>query len=194
MENVLLTLAVVLSALIVLLAIPLSLSFSVTRLQAVEGYIQLRWLFGLVNIKTNIPIKTTTKERTKTSHHKKPKRKNNGNDIVALLKQSSFRQHMMKFIKRVLRASNAENLYLKLRIGLGDPADTGLLWAILGPVSGMMKNLQSMQIDIEPDFIDEVMEVNSHGQFHLIPLQLIALVIGFILSPTTLRALRTTQR
>ena len=91
----------------------------------------------------------------------------------------------MKFIKRMLRASHAQNLYLRLRIGLGDPADTGLLWAVMGPLSGMLKNLQGASIEIDPEFIDEVLELESHGQFRLIPIQFIVLIIVFIFSPET---------
>ncbi len=197
MEVVLLTLAILLAVLIALLAIPLSLSFSITRLQALQGYVQFRWLFGLVNFKANLPVSTSSTEHEKKSRKEKSSRassKKNTRDMMAMLKQSGFRKHMMKFIKNLLRATHAQDLYLKLRIGLGDPADTGMLWAVMGPFSGMMQNLQSMQIEIEPEFIDEVIEVDSHGQFHLIPLQFIALTVGFILSPTTIRAWRSSRR
>ena len=195
METVFLTLVIILAVLIALLAIPLSLSFSVTRLQALQGYIQFRWLFGLVNIRANLPIKTPEPEKKPAKEKPKAdKTRNNTRNIIAMLKQADFRQHLMKFIKNILRATHAQNLYLKLRIGLGDPADTGMLWAVMGPFSGMMKSLHVMKIDIEPEFIDEVMEVDSHGQFHLIPLQFIALSIGFILSAKTRHAWRSTRK
>ncbi len=197
MAEAMLIVALLLAVLVALLAIPLSLSFSLTRLQALQGYVHFRWLFGLVNFRANLPTKKSATEAEQSSRKQKSHRASsnrNSRDLIAMLKQSAFRKHMMKFIKNLLRATHAQNLYLKLRIGLGDPADTGMLWAVMGPFSGMLRNLQSMRIDIEPEFIDEVIEVDSHGQFHLVPLQFIALMIGFILSPTTIRAWRSARR
>jgi hypothetical protein len=88
----------------------------------------------------------------------------------------------------LLRATHARNLYLRLRIGLGDPADTGRLWAIIGPIAGLAQNLRSAMVRIEPEFMDPVFEVESRGQFRLLPIQLIALTAAFVLSPTMLRA------
>lgn len=113
---------------------------------------------------------------------------------ITLLTQSAFRRHVIHFIKRILVATHAQDLYLRCRIGLGDPADTGMLWAVMGPLSAMLKNLQTMTIELEPEFIDAAVEIESHGHFHFIPLQFIALTIAFILSPTTIRAWRTMQQ
>lgn len=197
MNSVLLTIVILLALLIALLAIPLSLSFSITRHQQLQGYARFHWLFGLVRFQTQFPDETKHvryQKRKPTAKHKASKKKNNARSVIALFKQSAFRRHMMKFLKTIVRATHAQNLYLKLRIGLGDPADTGMLWAVMGPLSGMMKNLKGTTIEIEPEFIDAVMEVESHGNFRFIPLQFIAVVIVFILSPVTIRAWRSTRQ
>lgn len=116
------------------------------------------------------------------------------NWIITLFKQSIFRRHIINFIKQLLRASHAKGLYLRLRIGLGVPADTGILWAAMGPLSGLLKNLHGATIELEPEFIDPVLDIEGQGQFHLIPLQFIALAITFILSPTTIRAWNTVRQ
>ena len=90
----------------------------------------------------------------------------------------------------MLRATHGRDLFLRLRIGLGDPADTGRLWAVVGPVAGLAQNLRSAVVRIEPEFMDPVFEVESHGQFRLVPIQLIALTAAFVLSPTMLRVWR----
>jgi len=198
--TVLLTLASLLALLLVLLAVPLSMSFSITRDQALQGHARFRWLFGLVKFQANFPGELAAEKPEKKPHSRKlkttktTKTSNNTQGVVTLFKQSDFRQHITRFIRHMLRATHAEDLYLRLRIGLGDPADTGMLWIVMGPLSAMMKNIQSMQIDIEPEFIDAVLELESHGQFRLIPLQFIALTLAFILSPTSLRAWRAIQQ
>ena len=118
---------------------------------------------------------------------------NPGKKILALLKKSTFRRHFISFIQRMLNATHAKKLYLKLRIGLGDPAGTGELWAVMGPVSGILRNIKSMEVELESDFIDPVLEIESHGQFRFIPLQFLVLTLVFIFSPTTIHAWRSAQ-
>ena len=125
-----------------------------------------------------------------------PKRTKKGSTrgIVSLLKQSVFRLHVFKFVRGMLCAIHAQNLFFRLRIGLSDPADTGRLWAVIGPISGIVQNLRSAEVHIEPEFMDPVFEVETHGQFRLVPIQFIALMIVFSLSPRTFRAWRTLRQ
>lgn len=76
---------------------------------------------------------------------------------------------------------------MRLRIGLGDPADTGRLWAIIGPIAGMAQNLRDIQLLIEPEFMDPLFEIESHGQIQFAPLRFIGLAVAFILSPTMIK-------
>ncbi len=41
---------------------------------------------------------------------------------------------------------------------------------------------------IEPEFMDEVIELEGHGRFRMVPIQFLALTATFLLSPTMLRA------
>jgi len=196
-DNVLLTIACLLALLIALLAIPLSMRFSFTCHRSVQTYVHFHWLFGLIKFQAHFPNEASSIKREKAVPKEKSKphkEMNNAGDFLVLFKQSIFRQHIVKFIKNMLRASHAQDFYLLLRIGLGDPADTGILWAVIGPLSGIMKNLHNVKIEIEPEFINSVLEVESRGYFHLVPLQFIALTIGFIFSPTTIRAWHVMHR
>ena len=120
--------------------------------------------------------------------------KDSAGGLFLLLKQRSFRRRVYKFVRDMSRATHARNLFFRLRVGVGDPADTGRLWAIIGPVAGMMQNLRSVAVHIEPEFMDPVFEVESHGQFRFVPIQLITLTAAFMLSPTMLRAWRRLRR
>lgn len=197
MDYLLPIIGILLLLLIALLAAPLSIRFYVHSNQILQGYARFRLLFGLVKFQLHFPSQDKPVIHNKQAPTTKPKphkTKNGSRSGILFLKQSIFRRHVINFIKDLFRATHARDLYLRLRIGLGDPADTGMLWAIMGPVSAMLKNGQGMMIEIEPEFIDAVVEIESHGNFKLIPLQFIALTIAFILSPTTLRAWRTTRQ
>jgi hypothetical protein len=85
-------------------------------------------------------------------------------------------------------------LRLDLRLGLGDPADTGRLWAVVGPLAVMAQDLRSVQLRIEPEFMEPVLEFEAEGRMRFMPLRLVALAIAFALSPAAIRAWLTLLR
>jgi hypothetical protein len=194
---VLLIIAILLALLVVLLALPITVAFRVNRIKEIKGQISFHWLFGLVRFRIGIPGGAKAEPQRKRKPTKKTRKRKpgvNARGVFALLKQSAFRQRIIRFIKDTLRATHARDLYLRLRIGLGDPADTGRLWALLGPIAGVATNFRSAEVRIEPEFMDPVFDVESHGEFRLIPLQFITLATAFVVSPITLRAWRTLRR
>jgi hypothetical protein len=188
---------ILLLLLLVLLAVPISVAFRLDRIKEINGQVIFYWFFGLVKFRIGIPraVKAVTRHpkkiRGKTKKHKPGDKVR---VVIALLKQSAFRRHVTRLIKDLLCAAHARDLYLRLRIGLGDPADTGRLWGFLGPVAGIATNLRFAEVLIEPEFMAPALEVESHGKLRLIPLQLIALATVFMLSPVTLQAWRTLRR
>ena len=80
---------------------------------------------------------------------------------------------------------------MRARLGLGDPAETGRLWALLGPLNAAARNLARIDLQIEPEFLDPVFEFDARGACRLVPLRFLALAAAFLLSPATLRAWRT---
>lgn len=204
MSTFLIIIGLFLLLLIVFLAVPLYLSFSFSNEQQVRSFIHVKWMFGLVKFETDFPVGTESathknipqikKEQPVNKKLAKTNTNTNVREIVMLFKQSEFRRHIVRFIKKLLRASHARGIYLRLRIGLGDPADTGILWAAMGPLSGILNNLRSATIVLEPEFTDPVLDIEGQGRFNLIPLQFIALVIMFLLSPTTMRAWNAVRR
>ncbi len=191
MSSVLLIIAVLLALLLVLLAMPVTVAFRIDHIKEVKGQVSFHWLFGLVRFRTEIPGAAKAGPQRKRKPAKKTEKRKTGahaRGVFALMKQSAFIRRAIQFIRDVLRAIHVRDLYLRLRIGLGDPADTGRLWALLGPVAGIAADLRSAKVHFEPEFMDPVLKVESHGEVRLIPLQFIALATAFVVSPTTLRA------
>jgi hypothetical protein len=199
--SIALTLGLLLALLIALLAVPLTVVFSIHRIKETQGLVRFHWLFGLVRFQLRIPQAAKARPRPAPAPGKKAKsprqrkqKASAGGLLLSLIKQPAFRRRVYKFIRDMSRATHARNLFLRLRIGLGDPADTGRLWAIIGPIAGMVQNLRSAAVRIEPEFLDPAFEVESHGQFRLVPIQFVVLTAAFMLSPTMLRAWRRLRR
>ena len=77
-----------------------------------------------------------------------------------------------------------------MRVGLDDPADTGQLWAVIGPMSAALSNTWEEMITIEPVFHEPHFEFEGHGSIRLVPLQLVYLTLGLIASPSVWQAVR----
>lgn len=201
METILIGIGVVFGLLIALLAVPIDLSFNLDRNPQTHGHvagkIDVRWLFGLLRFSVNIPGNSKpvkTKQLVKTAlqtQSKQSREKSSPSRFFSLLNLSDFRQRLIKFARDLLSASHYQDLFLRLRIGIGDPADTGQLWILLGPLAAMARNLHSATVRIEPEFMNPAFEFQSHGSFRFIPIQFLALSIAFALSPPSLRAWRT---
>ena len=197
MGAALLIVAVLFGLLVLALAVPIDVAFRFEGIEAFRGQIKIRWLFGLVRFRFTLPGAAQPKppkpepEPRAAEVPKKPKARGRRANVLAALRQAAFRRRAYRFIKDLVRAAHAHRLYLRLRLGLGDPADTGRLWAFVGPLSALAQNFPNAEVRIEPEFMDPVCEFEAHGRFVLIPLQFIALAIAFALSPPSIRAWRT---
>ena len=186
------TVALILLLVIALLAVPLRLDFSLSRHEAVEGDVSLQWLFGLARVKLSTAESQRGNEaqrRVAPSH----KRGASSLNISRALRQKPFRSRLIRFVRDIWHAIRREDFWLNLQLGVEDPADTGQLWAILGPLSGMFFASKDADITIVPDFIDSGFQFEGSGTVRLIPLQLLYLVMGLLLSPAIWRGLNSAR-
>ena len=161
--------------LVALLAIPVTLTFQLSWPGVSQENALLEWGFGLVKVR--VPASEPKAHSFgKNSYGKKT-------NLLPAVRLKSFRRRIARFIGDLWRAIHKEDLSLRVRVGLGDPADTGQLWAIVGPIAGLLTTVQGAAIAIEPEFSESTFELNSAGSIRLIPLQLIWLTIALLLSP-----------
>ncbi len=189
--------AVLFGLLILLLAVPLDVRFHLQRVEKVDGHVAIGWLFGLVRFRIPVPGRREARAKTERKPKKKSgkrKKRSGASNVLAVLRQPAFRRRVFRFLRDLLRAARARDFSLRMRLGLGDPADTGRLWALLGPVNALARNLRNADIFIEPEFVDPAFQFESRGQLRLFPLQFLAIALGFVLSRPTIRAWRTLRR
>lgn len=183
---------VFLSLVVILLALPVTLTYQLSWKQALSANVRLNWAFGLVRADVSPDLAKAASEKPATTEKKagrrgKPRR--GKANILAALRQAAFRRRILRFSSDVWQAIHKKNIELLVRLGLGDPADTGRLWAVLGPLSGTLARLPDIRIAVEPDFLDPTLEVDSSGTLRLIPLQLVALALGLLFSPPIWRGI-----
>lgn len=185
------SLLTVLVCLVALLAVPLEWTFTVRLEQGErEADSHIRWLFGLVRFRTTGSPEDDTSAKAKPGKHKKPRAKRNRSSPLAAASIEGFVGRLLTLIRRLLSAVHIHHLNLNARLGLGDAADTGRLWGFIGPLSILLAQPKATRVHIEPDFFDEVLDFQSDGRIQIIPLRLVALLLGFLLSFNTFRAWR----
>ncbi len=178
---------------IAVLAIPVTVQFHVSRHQVLEQDVRLYWAFGLVSVP--IPLaksnsKPAPRKKTEPRIDRSIASKRKKRDVVGALRQRRFRRRILRFVGDLWHAIQKRDLRLGLRIGLGDPAETGRLWAVVGPIAGMLAAVREMSISIEPEFYDATFELDTSGSLRLIPVQVIYLTLALVLSPAFWQGMR----
>jgi hypothetical protein len=189
--GVLWALACLLLLLVVLLAIPVELKFDLRRWEGErKSSVALVWLFGAVRL----PL--SSKKRSKPEQPRKVEKAKEGRScagagrMLAMLQTEGFPGRVLTLARDLLRRIRIRVLSLDARLGLDDPADTGQLWGVVGPLAAMLPSSRAIQVSIQPDFAAEVFEYQGRGHISIVPIQMLVLFLVFALSPVTLRALR----
>ena len=166
---------------VVLLAIPVDLVICIEKDVDFRPRVRVKWLFGLIGKDITGRGKKPKKER---------KRKRNIKPLVAILRTRGFLQKLFKFIKRIFQLLDLRKFRLILRVGLDDPAETGLFFALIGPAMVCIKSFSSLDVQVEPDFHQESLRGLCEADLRVLPIQLAGPLLVFAISPSTIRAIR----
>jgi hypothetical protein len=110
------------------LAIPVTLTFQMLWPIAFQQDALLKWAFGLVTLRIpgSAPKALSSggdESKRKTHRSKQTSRKKT--NVLAAIWQKPFRRRSIRFISDLWRAVHKKDLSLRVRVDLGDPADTG---------------------------------------------------------------------
>ena len=188
--------AILFALIVALLAIPFDVKFSIQRHEKFHSDIAVQWLFGVVKFSIANQTKAADNKPRKIKKNKKTKKKPknkpaNVSAVMNLLWNARFRYRLLKFVKDVFKTIHIASFYLRLRLGLDDPADTGRLWTFFGPLDVFVSNLSRATVHLEPDFQTEIVYLDSRGKVRIVPLQVVFTVFAFVFSPITVSALWT---
>lgn len=168
-----------------LLAVPVEFAFSVRRRETFDGAFVIGWLFGAV--RAPIPLKGSAKPSPVKKKTKKKGKWSGGLNGLAVIRNGAFRRRTIRLARDIFGAMNVSGLILRARVGLDDPADTGMLWGAAGPLAGVLAGTRRADITIQPEFAYEVFELDGEGNVRLVPLRLIFIVARYLASPVTVR-------
>lgn len=175
---------------VVLLFVPVNLTFNL----GVPGRVspgpalQVRWLFGLV--KRDFPQKGKPRAERGTEKRKKAGRRGPGlKRVLNALRTRGLPGRGLTLARRLLRQFRFRELDVHVRVGLGDPAETGMLCAAVWPAL-YPRSVGRFNVLVEPEFLEPCFELAARGRASVVPARLVWPLTLFILSPSTLIALR----
>ena len=205
-EPLLIIPAAVLLAALFMLAVPVTISFSVVRREAFSGRITIGWLFGLLRITPSMARSTGRRKKKRRpaaeraepddSRGKTPSEapRASSKRFLRLLKSKGFVRRVLVFLCDMTRSVRFVSLHVAGRFGLDDPHDTGRLWGYICAFTGFLHGAERVRLLVEPEFNEAVLELDGRGEIRIIPVTLFLPTARFVLSPVTLRAAWTAAR
>lgn len=153
---------------------------------------KLIWFFGLVSKKITKRRKKPKEEKRIAEGKRKPKkRKIKARTIFKILRTRGLLGQIKRLLRDILKCLKIRDLRANFRVGLDDPADTGLLLALIGPAIFFLGSSRVHEIRVQPSFEDEaVFEGYLRGAVRLVPIQLVMPLLRFVFSLATLRVVK----
>ena len=176
---------------VLLLSVPIDLSFSYEKGEDSRSRMRVGWLFGLIGKE----LGGETKARERKPKKRKPKKGwRSFRGPLAMFRARGFSGGLLLLIRRMVRSARVRNVDIDFQVGTGDPAEMGLLYAAIGPSVALARSGFSPNIMIEPNFVEETFEGHARGAVRIYPVKLLPSLIAFALSPATFRGLRAMRR
>jgi len=174
---------------ILILCIPLALVFQVNTSKSPVFQIRLLWLFGLIDR----DLKKAKKEEPEkiTRGEPKPKRRIKASTVYRILRTRGLFTHLRRLLVSVFKNLKIKELAANIKLGLGNPADTALLFVLLGPLYFLLNKLP-YEINVLPSFDGDItLEAYLHGVIRLWPILVVLALLRFVFSVPAIRISKT---
>ena len=177
---------------VLVLGIPLAVTLRIDVHGRPKVRTRLVWLFGLVSKEIEKGKKPPAEKRRLVKDKPKSREgRGKGRAMFQILRTKGLLGQFKRLVKDILSHFKIRDLEVNLRVGLDNPADTGLLFAFIGPATFWLNSTFPHRIRVQPAFDEAVFEGYLYGALRLRPIQLVPPLLRFAFSLTTLRVLKT---
>ncbi|MFC1935578.1 hypothetical protein ACFLX9_02285 [Chloroflexota bacterium] len=170
---------------ILILSIPIEMAFDTSRPGAKA---RVGWAFGL--LWKDVGGKKKKPKRPKKKRPKKKKRGPGAKASLTFLETRGIVSGLLKLARRMIGSIRVKQLNAHLRMGLDDPADTGILYSVICPILIPLNYIGSSNVRMDLCFEEAILDFTGQGHVRVVPAQMIWAVLLFGLSPAGLRAIR----
>jgi len=184
-------LAILLGLFFVLISIPVDFIFRFDSFRSPSFRFQMGWFFSLVKIKIGEKKKKPPKPKKPKKKKAKKKKKGKSNIQLARLITRSLLFRVLRLVRDVLGSFNLMHIDADLEAGLGEPADTGMVFGAVWPLLALMPVSLRQQIRLSPNFGTEpVLAGTANGDIRIRPILIIFVILRFIFSGPVLRTIK----
>ena len=191
---------------VLLLLVPIDIEGSV--ILGDRPKVRVLWLFGLIGKdlfeETGAVKGPSSEEREELGRREaqkqsagrpKKERESKGQglssrDILSIIRTRGLMGSLKRFLKGLAGAIRVRRFRARLRMGLEDPADTGMAAGYLWSMIGCLESLHPLDVRIEPSFHEEVLEGEVEGALRIWPALCVLPLLRFSISRPMHRAAR----
>ena len=171
---------------LLVLCIPFEMTFDMQATDHPAFRARVLWGFGLIRKELAATRKAGENMCEDDAKPKPQKRDIGGAALIQIIKSKKLLSQLRRLAIDTLRCLRLKAFTADLRIGLDDPADTGLLFALIGPAVVCLRAIWPHPIRVAPSFAEEaVIEGYAHGTVRVHPIQLILPFVRFAFSLST---------
>jgi hypothetical protein len=165
---------------ILVLSIPVDMALELEATERAGSKMRVGWLFGLFwkDIRGRKRKKPVKREKRDMRY------------FLSVLRVRGLPGGILKLARRMLGRLKVGQMDIDIRLGLDDPADTGMVYSVLWPVLIPVGALGPVNFRFEPAFDEPAFDASVHGKVRVYPIQMVGPVLRFVFSPTGLRAIR----
>ena len=181
-----------------LLAVPLVLVIEAKRADTLTATWRVRWLFGLVDVRSSGSNGGQTGVRpgsdAATSPPRPARRRRRAVRIgMAVLRTRGLPRRVGRLALSLRRQVRLDEFHVRTAFGCDDPADTGVVYGVLSPLL-VMARLRGMNVDCRPMFLESGLQGTLSGTIHVRPLLVVGALVMFLVSPPVIKAARSAWR
>lgn len=192
------TIAVLLALIVASLAVPVMLVIDARRVDTLEARWRVRWLFGLVDIRSSrgrpaLPSsERSDAERSDAALGRKSAkgRRRGARMGIAVLRTRGLLRRVERLALALFRQVKLEDFHLRTAFGFDDPADTGVVYGFLSPLL-VMAGIRRLNVDCRPMFLESGLRGDLRATVRVRPLSVVGPLVAFLLSPPVIRAMRS---
>ena len=166
---------------ILVLSIPVDMALELELRDEMRTRVRVGWLFGLVWKEIRARKKRPAKE----------KKKRDMRPFIALIRTRGMPGRLAKLARQVLRRLHMRQLEGDVRLGLDDPADTGVVCSFAWPALAYLNSFRPLSVRFEPCFSEPLLELTKNGTMRVYTEEKAGPLLSFAVSPAFLRAIRS---
>jgi hypothetical protein len=176
---------------VLLLIVPVDVTFFVERKNALRLGGTASLLFGLIRRTWKTGRYRRQKADGPPAKRERPQK--TGRFLPAAFGTPESAGKLLVCARDILRTLEVRELHARARIGLGDPGNTGMLFAALVPMSVFLRSLP-VDVRVEPDFEKEAFEGCCRAGIRAVPIRLLRPLVSFLFSRAGWPLVRTVAR